>query len=120
MRHQGLLFVAHLGQVFLFEQMELLGGVHQLEGESVLVAAQAANLASIPGLDHYDIALAAFALVRIKNRFAQTLGSPAADRRQVRRQATPTAVYLMTCRALAFAEEDSLSSDRFARNLLLD
>src|SRR5713226_3022819 len=100
--------------------MELLGGVHQLEGEGVLVAAQAANLASIPGLDHYHIALATLALVRIKNRLAQTLGRPAADRGQVRRQAAATPVHLMTCRAPAFAEEDSLSSGRFARNLLLD
>src|SRR5712691_11264655 len=100
--------------------MELLGGVHQLEREGVLVPAQSANLAPIPGLDHYDIALAAFALVRIKNRLAQTLGSPAADRRQVRRQPAATPVHLVTCRAPAFAGEDPLSGNRFARNLLLD
>src|SRR5229473_4669881 len=100
--------------------MELLGRIHQLEGGGVLVAAKAANLAPIPGLDHYDIALAAFPLVRIKNRLAQALSRPAADRGQVRRQATPTAVNLMTRRAPAFAEEDPFSICRGAGNLLLD
>src|SRR5256712_485432 len=100
--------------------MELLGGIHQLEGGGVLVPAQAANLAPILGFDHYHIALAAFALVRIKNGVAQTLGRPAADRGKVRRQAAATPVHLMTCRAPALAEEDSLSGGRFAGNPLLD
>src|SRR6266704_3425874 len=100
--------------------MELLGEVHQLEGGGVLVPAKAANLSSIPGLGHYDIPLAALPLIRIKNRLAQTLGSPTADRGQVRRQATATAVHLMTCSAPAFGEEDPFSGGRVARNLLLD
>src|SRR2546428_2912842 len=100
--------------------MELLGRVHQLEGEGVLVPAQAANLAPVPSLDYDDIALTAFALVGLENRVAQTLGCPAADRGKVRRQPAPTAVNLMTCHAPTFAEEDFLPGRPVARYLLLD
>jgi hypothetical protein len=98
--------------------MELLRRVHQLQGESIFVPAQAADLSPIVCLDYDKIALAALALVWVENRLTQNLRVPAADRRKVRPQPASATVYLMTGRARAFAEEDSSSSGRVSGDIL--
>ena len=119
-RHQGLLFVTHICQHFLVQQMELLRRVHHLQREAVLVPPQAADLSPIARLDYDNVALAAFASIRVENSVSEGLCSPAADHRKVRPQPAPTAVYPMTGRARAFAEENSssgggVSGDIFGR-----
>src|SRR5260370_42214749 len=98
--------------------MEFPGGVHHLQREGVLVAAQAANLAPILSLSHNHITLAAFPLVRVENGFAQGLGPPAADRGKIRSQAAPPAVNLMTGGAPTLTEEDAFARGPRAGNFL--
>src|SRR5438132_13232583 len=98
--------------------MELFGGVHQLQRERVLVPPQAADLPPIAGLHYDNVALATFALVRVENRLTQGLRSPPADRGKVRPQPASAAVYLMTGRACAFAEENSSSRGRVSGDSL--
>src|ERR1700688_540965 len=100
--------------------MERTGGGHHREREGVLVPAQAANLAPVPSLGHNHVTLAAFPLVRIENRLAQSLRPPAADRGEIRTQTAPPAINLMTGGARTLAEEDAFSSRRVAGNLLPD
>src|SRR5690348_1345058 len=121
-RHKGFAGLLDGAQLVLFEQMKVLGRVHHLQAEAVLVESDTLNLLAIRGHDRDRLIF----LGKLFGRFREPPSEPAtwiaygldqgidgsttSHRGQVRTNASPFAAYHVTSRAICVAVEELFSA----------
>ena len=126
--HERLVFDAQFGQAGLVEQVELAGGIDQLEGEDVLALAHPAVLMAVGGFHGQgggrtaagapSTACRRGRLIGIEDDGFQRLGGPVPGGRKIGADGLTLAIHRVAGEALSLALEDGLAGGRVATHLL--
>jgi hypothetical protein len=99
----------HIGEFRLVQQMQLSGGIHELKGKRVFVAADALNLASVRRPCDDD---SSYRTAWVQDLRAQPLRGCPAGGRKVGACGSAAAVDFVTAGAARFPEEDRFTARR--------